>query len=48
MAMSSLKKQKIILLCAYWPLNAAMLPSDAENQEEDKICFLFFIAIIWT
>ena len=34
-----LEKQKKNLLCAYWPLSAAMLSSKAANQEEDKICF---------
>ena len=41
-----LKRQKNILLCACWPLNAAMLSSETANQEEDKICFFFFIEII--
>ena len=39
-----LKKQQNMLLCAYWPLSATMLTSEAANQEEDKICFFFFIA----
>ena len=41
-----LKKTKYVLLCAYLPLSAAMLLSEATNQEEDKLCFFFFIAII--
>ena len=43
-----LKRPKNILLCAYWPLSDAMLSSEVANQEEDKICFFFFIAIIRT
>ena len=43
-----LKGQKNILLCAYWPLHAAMLSSETAIQEEDKICSLFFIAILRT
>ena len=37
-----LKKTKYVLLCAYWPLSAAMLLSEATNQEEDKLCFFLF------
>ena len=43
-----LKKQKNILLCAYWPLSAALLSSKAANHKEDKIRFFFFVAIIRT
>ena len=39
-----LKKQQNMLLCAYWPLSATMLTSEAANQEEDKICIFFFVA----
>ena len=43
-----LKTPKNILLWAYWPLSDALLSSEVANQEEDKICFSFFIAIIRT
>ena len=43
-----LKTPKNILLGSYWPLSDAMLSSEAENQEENKICYFFFIAIIRT
>ena len=43
-----LKTPKNILLCAYRPLSDAMLSSEVVNQEEDKICFFFFIAIMRT
>ena len=44
----AIKKTKNILLCVYRPLSAAMLSSETVNQEQDKICFFFFIAIIRT
>ena len=45
---SQIKKTKNILLCAYRPLSAVMLSSEAASQVGGKICIIFFMGIIRT